>query len=304
MRTFVTQILVFLLPVALLLGGVEYAFRQVPSLYVKKWQIVNGPALKADTLVLGNSQAFYGIDPTQLDAAVNLATPSQDYGHDRQLFEYVKSRNPSLKTVVVNLSTFSSGYKMSDSPERWREGFINVYWQLDGHSGWHNLSLEVGLDKTFEAILKHQRGEDKALCSDLGQYEAESTDAKTVATAAPITVKRHANVWSPRHHKYATDTLLELAKAARENGVNLVLVALPTSPAYATAVEGEKYFAESRKLAQTLAKQDCVRWVDLQNTPLADDAFHDPDHLSKSASLTVTSRLAETLDTLPECVIR
>ncbi len=67
------------------------------------------------TLVLGDEHADYGFDPAGCPGAFNLASARQDLKYAFFLYDKLVGRYPTLKTVVVFYSAFSSGFLLEGS---------------------------------------------------------------------------------------------------------------------------------------------------------------------------------------------
>jgi hypothetical protein len=294
MSRFASRLVLFLLPVVLTLGTIEVLFRQVPNLYSEKWELMEGRARDARILVLGNSHSFYGVDPGVLDNAVNLATPSQDYSHDALLARHVARHNDALEIVVVNVSSFSSGHRLSTTTEGWRELFMDAFWDLEGGGmGLEFLSIEVGLDKTARRLEEHFTLGTSPQSTPLGQYEAKTAPMSEIIAKVPKTIARHESVWSAANEAFARRELLLLVESARAAGATVYLVHLPTTAMYRDEVSDTVFAPSSEAMAMDIAGRfDCVHVLDLRDTPLEDQDHHDPDHLSSQGAAKVSALLS------------
>lgn len=73
MQTFLKKILLYLLPIAILAIGLEIYVDSIPNSYTYKRQYMEQHADEIQTLVLGSSYAYDGIDAEFLPRAFNLA---------------------------------------------------------------------------------------------------------------------------------------------------------------------------------------------------------------------------------------
>lgn len=88
--------------------SLECFVRQIPNPYKYKYTWMQKNADSVETLVLGNSHAFYAINPKYLSGvSFNLANPSQRLQNDLYLLKYWANNYKKLKTVIINISYFT-----------------------------------------------------------------------------------------------------------------------------------------------------------------------------------------------------
>jgi hypothetical protein len=63
MRRFITKIVLFGIPILLMFIIMELGLRSIPSDYKLKKEYLDANSNKIETLILGSSQTFCGIDP-------------------------------------------------------------------------------------------------------------------------------------------------------------------------------------------------------------------------------------------------
>ncbi|MEL6132144.1 MAG: hypothetical protein AAFR59_02130 [Bacteroidota bacterium] len=86
MRNVILRTTLFLLPILLLLGGLEYVQYELPNDYTYKKQLLEAGAQDWEVLILGSSHSYLGIDPHHLDRpAFNLAYTAQTLAFDHFL---------------------------------------------------------------------------------------------------------------------------------------------------------------------------------------------------------------------------
>ena len=108
MRTLYLKIALFLAPLFLVWLALEVFYRQAPNNYSYKDQQLQKVAANVQTLVMGDSHAFYGINPVYFkDLTFNLSNISQSLLTDELLLEKNITNLPALKTVFINISYFT-----------------------------------------------------------------------------------------------------------------------------------------------------------------------------------------------------
>ena len=117
MTHFIKKIVLYLLPIALLAIGLEIYVESIPNSYTYKRQYMEQHASEIQTLVLGSSYAYDGIDTEYLPHAFNLANSSQCFEDDYRLLAKYLSMMDSLQKVILPLS-YSSLQMVSSSNRR------------------------------------------------------------------------------------------------------------------------------------------------------------------------------------------
>lgn len=115
---------VFLIPVAFLEGKLSV----LPNSYTLKRDCVEENIEKLDLLVLGSSQANYGLNPREFSkTSCNIANSNQDIYYDSKLIEKYLPRAKELKTVIWGISYFSLEFRLRNTEEAWRQYFYYQY---------------------------------------------------------------------------------------------------------------------------------------------------------------------------------
>jgi len=131
MKRFLLRFLLFVLPIFLIILFAEIKLSAIPTTYEFKKKSFEAQLENVEILILGNSQAFGGINPEYLTRpAFNLCNNSQTFYYDAEITQKYLSELPKLKYVLINISFFSFWHIMEDSHEPWRENFYYKYWDI------------------------------------------------------------------------------------------------------------------------------------------------------------------------------
>ncbi len=116
------------------------------------------------TLILGSSTAYYGIDPKHLTApAFNLAYRAQSLYHDQKLLEKYAPTMPALKRVWLTFTYLTLGTQQYDLPQGevqrslWYLGVYGIDPPLRRPGGWTqkwDLRRKLLLFETVEIPVK------------------------------------------------------------------------------------------------------------------------------------------------------
>jgi hypothetical protein len=130
-NSFIVKGLIFLLPVIIILGYIEYKLYHIPNGYNKKRNYLECQLNSIQVLVLGSSQALHGINPDCFSCrGFNVANNSQSLFYDTQIALKYIDRMKQLKCVMVSLSYFALWNQLEDLPEDWRDSFYYYYWDI------------------------------------------------------------------------------------------------------------------------------------------------------------------------------
>ncbi|MEO1448653.1 MAG: hypothetical protein AAFV07_03950 [Bacteroidota bacterium] len=117
LRSFVIRFLVFSLPLAGLYIAMEWFQRQIPNNYSVKKQQFEAGLHQWETLVLGSSHTYLGINPDSLPGpGYNLGATAQTLYFDRFLLEKYMDDMPRLKRVIIPISYPSLGGESDRNP--------------------------------------------------------------------------------------------------------------------------------------------------------------------------------------------
>ncbi len=132
MKVFLKKIVIFLIPILLIWGALEYFYRTTASNYSYKHQKITENYSTIETLVLGDSHALYGINPAYLDAkAFNIANVSQSLYFDELLFEKHIDSLKNLKQLIFTISYFNLSQKEDTKEDNWRKYFYSNQMELE-----------------------------------------------------------------------------------------------------------------------------------------------------------------------------
>lgn len=136
MKKFVITILLFLLPIHICMGLLEYGMRSVPNDYSYKHAWLNDNISKVRIWSLGSSHSLYGISPNFFSKpAFNSAHVSQSLKFDEYIFCKYIERADSLEWLILPISYFSIPNSLETGVEWWRVKNYCIYY--------HYFSLDV-----------------------------------------------------------------------------------------------------------------------------------------------------------------
>lgn len=290
MRSFIyrTFLLILMFATTLLVG--ELYVRQYPNPARDKHQWMLRHSQEVETLVLGSSHTFYGVQPALLGPhTYSLAQVSQTYRYDLYLLQHYPM--PRLRTVILPFSYFSlydDLETMGDEPftaVRYR-----IYMDCDIHpwlSTWHLECMQGAAFKEKIRSLWHpatmtwdslgygtnytlqQRPSDW----DNGQQRAErNTHVHGTETPASLELNR--------------GYLRDIMNHCQERGIRLILLSTPCTESFCRHQSREQLAMNDHVLGQLLRQHPEVVRLDLtederfRRCEQGYPDFYDADHLS------------------------
>lgn len=305
MRKFITRFILFLLPILLLAIGLEVLLRDIPNDYKFKKNYLDQHAGEIETLILGSSHSFYGLDPTYFSTKTfNAGYSSQTLDLDYLIFKKYRDELKHLKTLLLPISYGTLWMKMEDSVESWRIKNYHIYYQLN-NSGSIKYNFEISgnqLPANLSRIYAYYVKKQSDLTSNQFGWGTtyQSIHARDlIETGKSAALLNKINIYDQKHianHQEILLKLNEIIQWCNNHGVNVLLY---TPPAYETyrINSNANQLNITLALVQQLIKENknCYH-INLLNDPLfkAED-FYDANHLSelgaKKMSIKINSYL-------------
>ena len=275
MRHFLLRLLCFALPVAMLIATGEAYVRRLPNPARDKHAWMQRHSPEVETLVLGSSHTFYGIDPSRLgEHAYSLAMVSQTYRYDYYLLTHYPM--PRLRTLILPFSYFSLYEDFETVSDAFYAARYRIYMDCDIHSRLSAYNLECAWWSSFREKLR-------------SLYEPQRLTWDERGFGTNYTLSSRPTDWDngaerAAHNTYAdtsavalnTHYLCAIRDFCRQRGIRFVLT---TPPTYATFRAHQA--AEQRARNAAVIDSLCLPLLDYEADPrFGDEDFYDADHLN------------------------
>lgn len=174
MKRFIRNIALYALPVLIVAGVMEWVAESIPNSYTYKRDYIEHHGAQMQTLILGSSNAYDGLNPSVLSTAFNLANSSQTLEDDyRLLAKYIDSMD-SLQTVILGVGYHSLGV----TKEEHRRTYYTIYMDLYPRWPISKYSFEVcNPEMLVKKIIKYAVSRDVTRCDSLGQRVGHTKEA-------------------------------------------------------------------------------------------------------------------------------
>lgn len=306
MKTFLTKVVWFILPLICISIWLESELRQIDNQYKYKKSYLDKNAPNIDILILGSSHAYYDINPDYIDGTVfNAGAVSQSLDLDFAILNKYKEGLTELKSIVIPISYFSFYGQLKDSPEKWRMKDYVLYYDLD---------LTSSLNDHFEILSIKPKNNLKKLyraytmSKNIRSYSSLGW-GNNYLSKGPIDLELSGRATAARHSQ--EDITTQESKALFDNGVNSLVrilelakeknieVLLFTPPSYESYVSNinekqlNQVIDQIKKL--NLLYPHC-RYVNyLNDNEFNADDFYDSDHLNHSGAKKLSTMLNQIL---------
>jgi hypothetical protein len=280
------------------LGVIEYLVRQVPNPYKYKNQYIERHADNIETLILGTSHTYYGLDPSCFETSTfNLANVSQPLKYDYYLLQHYAPSCKILKRIILPVSYFSlNGVDTEDGGDWWLAINYKRYMGCPYHSDFSKYNFEVSHPKVVQKKLLSIFLGSNIGCDSLGRGSYESTNKPSGwDTSIATTEVKHHTTYDASLIGTQTHYLDDIAQYCNEHNLDLILVTTPTWHSYYEQMNATQL---SRMYEQiyTIQRQFNIAYYDfLKDRRFVADDFHDADHLSDVGARKFSKILNDTI---------
>ncbi|MFY7965819.1 MAG: D-alanyl-lipoteichoic acid biosynthesis protein DltD [Chitinophagaceae bacterium] len=294
----------FLLPLFMLIGYFEYQLRHKPfaSSYSVKKNFVEKQLDSVETLVLGSSQTFNGVNPSQFKRkGFNLANVSQTIFYDKRLTLNYLPKLPKLKTVIINISYFSFFYQMFDIKENWRDYYyINHfgirYKNLD-YSTLNNYSFFALYQPIHSLKLAMNKFEDKDAIDIMSNgYQPKYHQELINDSIGKSRVDIHNQESFPKREKEIKEDLDDFVKQLRNRNINVIFITTPVFKTYSKYCNAKVLTNNSKFINELCKKYNCKYLNFFTDNRFIKDDFFDNDHLKNNGANKLSKMISDTLN--------
>lgn len=290
MNKLLIKIFLFISPIIIIGIGIEWSTRQIPNDYQKKNTAMLERAANIETLILGNSHTFYGVNPALFHSnTYNLAFLSQSVEYDYRLFSHYEAKLSKLHTLIVPISLFSLHSTMESDGCGWMIKNYNIYMNLNS-SIEPKKNLELFSEKIRPILQKNYLYyfKDSTYCtSDLNGWSRRIGARKkhSIDTLSQEAFHRHFFDKST-YVKYNIDMLEKLILLAKKKQIKILFITTPTYHSYyQLAIETKQYKEVQDVLKLLVAKySNCAYINSINDSRFEKDDFFDGDHLNEQGA--------------------
>jgi hypothetical protein len=298
------KILFFFLPIIIVLGYLEVQLRShhFSSSYAAKKYFLEQQLYSVETLVLGSSESFNGIDPTYFSSKTfNLANVSQTLFYDKALTLNYVAQMPKLKNVIINISYFSFFYQLHDIKEKWRDDYYKLYFDIDFPEN-KNFTINkysyVAVYQLKHSIeLAFNKFKDSSAIHILpnGYMPKWNQELINNSTGLARVTIHHNEIFEDRR-KEIEKSLEDFVQQLKRNNINIIFITTPVFKTYSKFCN-PKIIEQNVEFIHHLSSTYQCKYLNyFTDSSFIKDDFFDNDHLNNSGAKKLSIKLNEELN--------
>ena len=290
MRTFVRNVILFLLPVVVLMAAMEYVQRQLPNEYTYRKTLFEQRLPRIETIILGSSHTYMGVNPALLtDKAFNMAYTAQTLYFDDWVLSRYMDQMPRLKTVIIPVSYPSYGAESNLLPGDYnRSNHFHLFYGASKfvnytkapHYSWMALfTVKGSVERTIDY---YHRGKPLVEADTNGWYGTD--DHRELKKNAKDSGTFHDKFYAEKVIPVNTERVAHMLQLCRAKGVRPLLISTPMYSGYFQHTQPARY---DRMVAITdsLASVYDVKYYNFsKDTTYSDGDFFDSNHLNRTGA--------------------
>lgn len=278
------------LMLVLLLAGECYV-RSQPNPARDKHLRMLAEARQVETLVLGSSHTYYGINPQWLEGnAYSLAMVSQSYRYDAWLLERYPFER--LKNLVLPFSYFSLYEDGETGVGEHLASRYRIYMDCPLHGYFSKSNFEFMDFPAFREKLKQLYRPQRMTWNEFGwgsNYKLELRPQPWDNGEDRAAANTYADTSAVELNRRFLTSMLDWA---RWHGVHVFLLSTPLSRTYLENRNPEQVARNRRVLAAVLSEYPEVVYRDYEaDGDFTEEDFYDADHLSDRGAEKLTGKL-------------
>ena len=303
MKRLFIRLAIFLAPLAVLLALVEYKLSKYANIDTVRSESLRQSADHVQILLVGNSHAMVGIDPSGLPLpAFNLAFSGQSTILDAKLATMLLTRLPRLRLLIVGVGYGSLRFRISEDAERWRnevyrralhvsEADDAVTDLVDPHR--YSRYLAYGPAGLRGMLFGSASSTEPVVLDDAWQPLDSLMQADLSPRAAAVRAESHKSLMRSDVTDGIVQALRGLLSDASRHGVRVLFLTTPLSSTYRAQFLNGEWVADRGRI-EALARSCSASYRDYSADPRFEPGdFSDVDHLNARGAKRFTRILAE-----------
>lgn len=296
MKRFLRNMLLFVLPLLVIAVVMEFVAEAIPNSYTYKRDYMEQHGAQIQTLILGSSNAYDGLNPSVLPNAFNLANSSQTLEDDyRLLAKYINSMD-SLQIVILGVGYSTLGVTTEDNRRTYYTIYMDLYprWPLSKYS-FEVCNTEVLVKK----IIKYAVSRDVTRCDSLGQRVGHTLEAAQSGTEwwnKDVEALVINDKFDIINHKFEISDNISYLNAIVDlcdaHNVQPVIVQMPVMEEYKRLLPKEQVALYEDVLQSLDSAAICINASEWE---IPEDGWYNATHLTKEASVEFTNNLFNNL---------
>ena len=285
-----------MLPIVLLLVGMESLLRNIPNDYSYKSNFLDSASSKIQVLFLGNSHSYFGLNPLNITLkAFNVAHVSQSLNIDLAILNKFNNKWDSLKYIIVPIDYFTMYSSLEITKEKWRLKNYSLYYKLPLKvSGVTNYEILEGQENLTRIVRYYLLGESNITTNSYGwgtNYNSVNKQdlVKTGKTAAERHTTSSTNTTCFISNMQNINALYEFSF---KKNIQLIFVTFPAYKTYTENLNRQQLIKTVNFIKNfSLHKKQTYYYNFLNDTSFKETDFYDADHLNEKGASKMTLKI-------------
>ncbi len=273
----------------------EYALRQIPNDYSYKREYLDANSNKINTLILGDSHSFYGLDPIYFTTnTFNASHPSQSLDFDVKILKKYENKFNSLHTIVIPISYFLLYNNLATGLESWRVKNYVLYYAMNTARSYKDYfeilgnNFNLNLVRLVLYYIKGNRSFRCLNCTTLGRVKDYIDPQDLLKVGKRSAQEQTKDIYSDKNvivFKANVLTLNSIITWSRKKNVKVVLFTPPAYGTYRHYLNPEQLRIAVDSAREIASKNENCIYVNLLNdTTFVASDFYDAHHLSEAGA--------------------
>ena len=308
-RKFLTYCLLFVLPVVLGYGLMEFLSDDLPSVFKTNRAYIKRERDNFQTLVLGSSQMQSAVNPAEMEATLNLASGDQHHDTDFKLLKAFQQRLPKLKTVVLEVS-YSHFELPHNGPDFWKNSMYLKYYDVncyDRNTYFKDRLLYLSNPKVFsrKIVTHHIEKEQNEVYNEFGfntnnyqgQFKDLGHDEEKIAAMPRFKINTEPNLAIFAENSTLFYNMLDFLA---EKDLEVVICKVPMYKTYHAKKNPDILRRRDSILVDALDKYSNITLLDAETDTLnyVVKDFWNQSHLNPKGAKKFTAQLSEVIRSL------
>lgn len=292
------------LPLLFIAIMMEVLLRNIPNDYLYKKQYLDAHAPEMETLILGSSHAYYGINPIYFSSnTFNASHISQTLDYDYEIVKKYQTQLTHLKTIVFPISSFTLFARMHKSLEKWRVKNYILYYKLNMANSLKNYSelLSIPFKYSIMRLASYYiKGTPEVTTSTLGWGTNYTSDnAKDLVETGKNSAFIHSGGLNTvdtheikKIFKENEIILNELIEWCKQKDVYILFVTPPGYKSYRENLRPAQIQITKEVMDQFVLQHENCSYLNLfSDTNFVAQDYYDADHLSEIGAEKLSKRI-------------
>ncbi|NDW09139.1 hypothetical protein [Dysgonomonas sp. 520] len=303
-KKFIKYLFIFLLPIMILVVGMEVALRSIPNDYKDKSEYLDRHAQNIEVLLLGASHIMYGINPEFFsDNCYNAAYVSQSLDFDYDILMKYDEQWNNLKYIILPMSYCTMTERLETIDEWWRIKNYLIYYRvgkaksISDYTEVSGNKLDVNLKRLYKYFFNN---ESPVTCEENGWIKKPFKLNNNLEKDGKRIAKKHT-IDDPECVRENTEILRNIIQYAKRKDIKVILVTTPTHKGYYENLNKSQW-EMTKNIANLMVKDyDNTYFYDyLSDTSFTEYDLADCNHLNEYGAKKLSLRLDSIIHTLPD----